>query len=191
MSSKLSRNNSFPKSTRKTCSSPGSTRLIWRQIERQDDLAKSPENQVAKISEKTKDVCKLSKSIQRPKPLYVLFSMMPLQWTKHLPWKDYKVFKLRRTSWQQRCMPHSLADWDLNVASSVIESWVQPPRTESILCHAQTDGKAGRMLATKAQLQTEVLKTRAAVLRRLPTLRHSSQILTRDLTAVADTVQQT
>jgi len=67
MSSKLSRNNSFLKSTQKTCSSPGITRLIWRQIERQDDLAKSPENKVAAVSEKTKDACKLSKSTQRPK----------------------------------------------------------------------------------------------------------------------------
>jgi len=30
-------------------------------------------------------------------------------------------------------MVRSLADWDLNVASPIIELWVQPPRTESIL----------------------------------------------------------
>ena len=30
-------------------------------------------------------------------------------------------------------MAHSLADWDLNVASPIIESRVWPPRTESIL----------------------------------------------------------
>ena len=30
-------------------------------------------------------------------------------------------------------MAHLLADWDLNVASPIIESRVRPPRTESIL----------------------------------------------------------
>ena len=30
-------------------------------------------------------------------------------------------------------MVHSLADWDLNVASPIIESQVRPPHTESIL----------------------------------------------------------
>ena len=30
-------------------------------------------------------------------------------------------------------MAHSLADWDLNVASPIIEWLVQPPRTELIL----------------------------------------------------------
>ena len=35
--------------------------------------------------------------------------------------------------WREVEMAHSLADWDLNVASPIIESRVRPPRTESIL----------------------------------------------------------
>ena len=35
--------------------------------------------------------------------------------------------------WREVEMAHSLADWDLNVASPIIELRVRPPRTESIL----------------------------------------------------------